>query len=365
MTIPFVDLRAQYASIQAEVDEAIRRVFEDGVFVKGTRVSAFEQEFAHLIGSAHCVGVGNGTDALFLILKALALAPGDEVIVPAWGWISAAEVVLLAGGTLVFADVQSNGLLSPETVRSQITERTRVIIAMHLYGAMCDVLALRALAEEHNLFLIEDCAQAHLSTHKNYVAGQIGHAAAFSFYPTKNLGAYGDAGAVVTNDEALATRIRRLANHGGLTKVEHLFEGVNSRLDALQAAILTVKLKHLRHWNQQRVQHAHHYARRLAGHPSIVLPDITDGHTFHLFVIRCRQRLALQQYLKAHGIESQIHYPRALPLEPAYAHRGFTAAQFPVAASLQEEVLSLPVYPELSEAQVDYICDHLIAFYQS
>jgi dTDP-4-amino-4,6-dideoxygalactose transaminase len=363
MTVPFVDLHGQYASIQSEIDSAIQSVFDASVFIKSPHVTQFEEEFAHALGVAHCVGVGNGTDALYLILKTIGLKPGDEVIVPAWGWISAAEVVSLAGGEVVFVDVQPDGLVSVELVRTKITNRTKAIIAMHLYGAVCDLSGLRTLADQHELFLIEDCAQAHFARHNGHWAGTIGHAAAFSFYPTKNLGAYGDAGAVVTDSEALATQVRRLANHGGLTKDEHLVEGMNSRLDSLQAAVLSVKLKHLPQWNELRRRHARHYTQRLAGISEIVLPEITEGHVFHLFVVRCSERSALQLYLKSQGIETQIHYPRALPFEPAYARFKLSAADFPVAAALQEEVLSLPVYPELSEAQVNYVCDQVIAFF--
>lgn len=365
MRVPFVDLAAQYFSIREDINTAIQQVLASGMFIKTEAVTQFEQAWAQAVGCQHAIGVGNGTDALFAILKGLNIGPGDEVITPAWSWFSSAETISLAGATPVFADVETSSFtLNPAAVASLITPRTKAIIVVHLYGAMAAMDALQHLARRHNLHLIEDCAQAHLSSGQGCTAGQFGVAAAFSFYPTKNLGAMGDAGMVLTHDAGLATHIRRLANHGGLTKDEHLFAGINSRLDSLQAAILSAKLPHLAAWNARRRSHAARYGKRLAHLSTLNLPVIPEGHTVHLFVVRCQQRDQLRVFLGEHGVETQVHYPRAIPFEPAYAQRGFQHADFPVAAALQHEVLSLPVYPELSDEQVDYVCECIQHFYE-
>jgi dTDP-4-amino-4,6-dideoxygalactose transaminase len=365
MRTPFADLTAQYQSVRTAVDAAIKDVMNGGLFVRGAPVAHFEQAWAEAVGCRHAIGVGNGTDALFAILKCLGIGPGDEVITPAWGWISSASTLSLAGATPVFADVDAGTFaLAAERVAAKITPRTKAVVVVHLYGQVADMPRLQHVANRHGLPLIEDCAQAHLSAAHGATAGQFGVGAAFSFYPTKNLGAMGDAGAVVTNDAQLAMRVRRFANHGGLTKDEHLFEGINSRLDTLQAAVLSAKLSYLPAWNQRRRAHAARYVARLASLPQLQLPRITEGHTFHLFVVRCAARNELLAFLRQHGVEAHVHYPRAIPFEPAYAGLGFQPADFPVAAALQHEVLSLPVYPELSDQQIDYVCDCIERFYE-
>lgn len=365
MRVPFVDLTAQYQATREAVDNAIQAVVASGTFIHSAPVNQFESAWAQAIGCNHAIGVANGTDALFAILRSLHIGAGDEVITPAWSWISSAETISLTGAKPVFADVDPGTFtLAPHDVALKITPRTKALVVVHLYGAVADMPALQAIAKANGLWIIEDCAQAHLSTAHGATAGSFGVASAFSFYPTKNLGAMGDAGAVLTHDADLAVRIRRFVNHGGLTKDEHLVPGINSRLDALQASILLAKLPQLPAWNAQRKRHAAHYQARLAHLTALQLPAVAEGHTVHLFVVRCHRRNELQAHLQAHGVSTHVHYPSAIPFEPAYASFGHQLADFPVSAKLQQHVLSLPVYPELSDEQVDYVCDCIQHFYE-
>ncbi len=366
MNIPFVDLKAQYLSIKPEVDEAIGAVFEGSVFVGGNFVSKFEKSFSECYNINHCIGVGNGTDALFLILKALGIGKGDEVITPSHSWISTAETISFAGATPVFADVNDVYYsIAPKDIVPKINTKTKAVIVVHLYGQAAPVKEISELCKRHNLLLIEDCSQAHLTEEGRQLVGRFGVASAFSFYPTKNLGAYGDAGCVITSDEELALKIRRLANHGGLYKNEHLIEGINSRLDSLQAAFLSVKLKHLNEWTDQRIQNASLYKSLLKNVQEVELPSVRPDtkHSFHLFVIKARQRDELKSFLNSQGIQTMIHYPTALPFEPAYAYHKHKNEEFPVALKLSQEVLSLPIYPELSEDQITYACKKINEFY--
>ena len=367
MKVPFNDLARQYASLQTSLDNAIHDTLHQFRFIKGEPVGQFEGEFSRVLDTRHCIATGNGTDALFLILKALGIGPGDEVITPAFTWISSAETVSLCGATPIFADVDSRTYtLDVDSVAARITSKTRAVAAVHLYGQAAHVGQLETLCRERDLFLLEDCAQGHLTKEGTRYAGTFGLASAFSFYPTKNLGAYGDAGCVVTRDDALAERIRRLANHGALLKDDHLFEGLNSRMDSLQAAVLLAKLPSLKSWNSKRLQHAHEYNEQLRSVAEITLPFIRPGtdHTFHLYVIRIKERNALKAFLEERGIQSLIHYPSALPLLPAYQHRGHSTSDFPVAATLQDEVLSLPVFPELTSDEIGYVCENIKEFFR-
>ena len=367
MKVPFVDLKVQYLSIKSEVDVAVQSVFESGVFVGGIFVSDFEKSFAETYGINHCIGVGNGTDALFLILKALGVGKDDEVITPAHSWISTAETISLVGPTPVFADVDGlHYTITTEAIRKKINSKTKAVIVVHLYGQASPVREIAELCKKHNLFLIEDCSQAHLTEEKKQLAGKFGVASAFSFYPTKNLGAYGDAGCVITSDSDLAVKIRRLANHGGLSKDEHLMEGINSRLDVLQAAFLSVKLRHLNKWTDQRIKNASLYYSLLKDVEGIGLPHVRPDtkHSFHLFVIKTKRRNELKSFLERNGIQTLIHYPTALPFEPAYSHLGHSREDFPVALELSQEVLSLPIYPELSAEQIVYVCEKIKDFYR-
>lgn len=364
--VPFVDLRAQYRKLKAEIDTALTAVLEEAAFIRGRYVEAFERAYAAAHGVRHCIGVGNGTDALFVALRALGIGPGDEVLVPALTWISTAEVVSLVGARPVFVDIEPDYYtLDPQRAEELITERTRAMIPVHLYGHPADMDPLLELANRYGLAVIEDCAQAHFARYRGRPVGTFSRVAAFSFYPSKNLGAYGDAGALITNEDALAHFIRIFTNHGSLTKHEHDIEGINSRLDGLQAAILSVKLRYIQQWNRQRAEHAQLYHELLADLDTIVLPRIRPGctHVFHLFVIRTPLRDELQQYFTEHGIDTQIHYPRALPFVPAYRRFGHRPEDFPVAWRYQHELLSLPMYPELTEAQIRYVAEKLKTFF--
>lgn len=360
--IPFVDLRLQYESVKAEIDQAVKEVFTRAQFIGGEPVKKFEQEFSSLLGVRHCIGTGNGTDSLFLILKALGIGQGDEVITPAFSCIPSAECITLTGANVVFADVDSQYYtLDPVDVEQKITTKTKAVIAVHLYGQSAPVAQLKAICDKHKIQLVEDCAQAHLTKENNKFAGTMGIASAFSFYPTKNLGAYGDAGCVLTNDNQLAEKIRRLANHGALKKDDHEMEGTNSRLDTLQAAILSVKLKHLKKWNEQRSEIANLYSQGLKNIPGLITPEIAPDaqHTFHIYAIRTQQRNGLRQHLAEQGIETLVHYPQGLPYTTAYLHKNHSDKDFPVTALLQNEVLSLPVYPGLTNTQVTSIVDNI------
>jgi dTDP-4-amino-4,6-dideoxygalactose transaminase len=365
--VPFNDLARQYASLKDEVDQALASALHEFNFIKSPVVTAFEKQFASVLNIPFCIATGNGTDSLFLILKALGIQPGDEVITPAFSWISSAEVISLCGAIPVFADVQTTNFnLDPTVLERKITPRTKAVIVVHLYGQLAPMKEIVSICEKNGLLIIEDCAQAHLSKGERY-AGTFGNAAAFSFYPTKNLGAYGDAGCVVTRDAHLAEKIRRLANHGALVKDDHVLEGLNSRMDSLQAGVLLAKLSYLENWNALRRRNAELYTEKLNGIAQIVLPSLPSGneHTFHLYVIRTAKRNALQQHLASNGIQTIVHYPCALPNLPAYQYLKHTAGEFPIASQLQDEVLSLPIHPELSYEQIHYVCENIAEFFRT
>jgi dTDP-4-amino-4,6-dideoxygalactose transaminase len=366
MQVLFNDLAAQYQAIRTEADQAIQKVLQAGWFIGGPQVQDFEKSFAERSGVSNAVGLGNATDGLFLALKALGIKPDDEVITPVWSWISSAEVITLCGAKVVFADVEPDSFtISAKAIQRRITAKTKAVIVVHLYGKMADMKSIRDLCDQHQLSLIEDCSQAHFAESTIGKVGTIGDCGVFSFYPTKNLGAFGDAGCLITNNESLATKVRRLANHGGLIKDEHLLEGTNSRLDSLQAAILQVKLNYVSSWTNTRRTFSTIYFDRLKAISEIILPRIDEpaAHVFHLFVIRTQRRDELRAHLKEHGIQTLIHYPRAIPFEPAYSYLNHTENDFPVAAQLQREVLSLPLHPFLSRAQIEYVCEVISSFY--
>jgi len=361
MKVPFVDLARQYQELKPEIDAAIDQVLDSGNFIGGNPVKQFETNFASLLQAKNCVALGNATNGLFLALKAYGIGPGDEVITPAWSWISTSEVISLTGATPVFADVDSDYFsITLQQINAKLTDRTKAVIVVHLYGQVAEVTDISNFCNQRNLFLIEDCSQAHLSMEEEKLAGTIGDCGVFSFYPTKNLGAYGDAGCVITNQDALAEKIRRFANHGGLSKDDHLFEGFNSRMDTLQAAILNVKLNYLNNWNEKRRRNALKYFDLLKSIKAIVLPKVRRDttHTFHQFVIRVQDRD------NERDIQTAIHYPRALPFEPAYQHCSYSINDFPISARLQDEVLSLPITPEISEEQIQYVCEAINAYYE-
>jgi dTDP-4-amino-4,6-dideoxygalactose transaminase len=351
--IPFLSLAPSHAHDETarEVREAIDRVISRGWFVLGPEVDAFESEFAAAMGASHAVGVGTGTDAIALILRALGIGPGDEVITTPLSAAYTALAVMMAGARPVFADIDPSRLtLDPEQVARAIGPQTRAILPVHLYGQPADMAAIERLAARYSLALVEDCCQAHLATAGGRPAGTIGIAGAFSFYPTKNLGAMGDGGAVVTNDPALADRIRRLRNGGQRNRYVHDEFGVNSRLDEMQAAILRARLPRLPAWTSRRRTLAAHYRSLLAGGPVDVPPEHDPGHVYHLFVVRVRDRAELQPHLMAGGIETFVHYPVPISRQPAMA--GVNPHDCPEAARACDEVLSLPLHPGLTDDEV-------------
>ncbi|WP_415908459.1 DegT/DnrJ/EryC1/StrS family aminotransferase [Oleiharenicola sp. Vm1] len=364
MKIPFVDLYAQYLSIRPELDAAIAAVIKESGFVRSRFVDEFEQQWARTLGVKHCVSCANGTDALYILMRGLGLKPGDEVITTAHSWIATSETITQAGGKVVFCDTEDDTFtIDPAAVAAKITPRTVGIIPVHLCGQPADMDPLMALAQKHNLWVIEDCAQAHLATYKGRLVGTLGHAATFSFYPGKNLGAMGDAGCLVTNDTRLAEWSTLFARHGG--KGDHVMEGINSRLDGLHAAVLSAKLPHLAGWTQRRQELAATYTMKLAGAGDVRCPVIRADrtHVFHLYMIRTKQRDALRAHLQARGIATVLNYPRALPLYPAYGYLKHQPADFPRAATHQGEILSLPLYPEMTGEALDYVVASIREFY--
>jgi dTDP-4-amino-4,6-dideoxygalactose transaminase len=366
MKIPFVDLKAQYLSIKGDIDRAITRVIDETAFIGGAVVNKFETEFSSLYGVQHVISCANGTDSLYILMKMLGIGQGDEVITAANSWISSSETISQTGARPVFIDAHPDYLSLDETkLEGLITPKTKALIAVHLHGQMCEMDMIRAICEKHKIYLIEDCAQSHFSEYKGKRAGLFGIAGSFSFYPGKNLGAYGDAGCMITGDNALAEKCKMYARHGALVKHQHQMEGVNSRLDGLQAAILTAKLPFILQWTAARIAKAEIYDQALSGIADITLPAVRPGtkHTFHLYLIRARQRDQLAAWLKEKGIETAIHYPTALPNLPAYKYLGYKPADFPVATALQGDSLSLPVYPELTEEMIQYVADSIRSFY--
>jgi dTDP-4-amino-4,6-dideoxygalactose transaminase len=360
MKVPFVDLKTQYLSIKEDIDSAISTVIDETTFIGGRFVKEFEKKFAELYGVKNMVSCANGTDSLYILMKMLGIGAGDEVITAANSWISSSETITQAGARPIFADVDPVYHCIDETkLESRITPRTKAVIAVHLQGQMCEVDAIKKICDKHRIVLIEDCAQSHLSEYKSKRAGLTGIAGSFSFYPGKNLGAYGDAGGLITNDDALAEKCRMYATHGALKKHQHQIEGINSRLDSIQAAILSAKLPHLPEWTERRIHNAALYSKYLTGIDGIILPKTRPNtkHTFHLYVIRSKDREALVQHLKEKGIETSVHYPTALPNLPAYKYLGYAPSDFPVATQLQNEIISLPMYPELTEEMIRYVSE--------
>jgi dTDP-4-amino-4,6-dideoxygalactose transaminase len=367
-SVPLIDLSAQYHSIKAEIDAAIAGVIASSAFIRGPYVDAFEQHFAEAIGTRHCVSCANGTDALYIAMRALGVKGGDEVITAANSWISTSETITQAGAKVVFCDVDKDTFtIDVKQLAGLITPRTVGIIPVHLYGQPADMDPIMRLAERHGLWVIEDTAQAHLAKYKGRTVGTFGAAATYSFYPSKNLGAMGDAGAIVTNDAALARQMAIFARHGGLNKNDHEIEGINSRLDGLQAAVLDVKLKHLPGWTKSRQAIASAYDAELA-HLSnvaqVTTPAVAAGreHVYHLYVIRHDRRDELAAHLKARGVQTGINYPVALPFLEAYARLGHKPEEFPVAYHNQSRILSLPIYPEMSDAQRAHVVSSIAEF---
>lgn len=364
-TVPFADLHAQYLSIRGEIDSAIAEVIRTSSFVRGPFVERFEAEFAAATGSANCVSCANGTDSLYIAMMSLGVKPGDEVIVPAHSWISTSETVTQAGATVVFCDtVPSTHTLDPARLAEKITPRTVGIIPVHLFGQPADMDPIMEVAQRHGLWVIEDCAQSHLATYKGRMVGSFGIAASYSFYPGKNLGAMGDAGALTTPDAGLAERMAMFARHGGLKKGDHRIEGINSRLDGLQAAILSVKLRRLPEWTRIRRDLARRYDRLLVECPGLSTPvaPVDREHVYHLYVVQHEQRDALAAHLAADGIQTVVNYPVALPFLPAYARFAHRPEDFPSAHRAQSRILSLPIFPEMTEPQLLAVVESITRF---
>lgn len=358
MTVPFVDLKAQYDSIKAEIDTAISSVINETAFVSGPFVKRFEEAFASYCGVKHCVGVANGTDAIAIALRALGVGPGDEVITVANTFVATSEAIRMAGAQVVFVDIDPvTYTIDTNRIAEKITPNTKAIVPVHLYGQPADMDPILALARKHNLSVVGDAAQAHGAQYKGQPIASLADISCFSFYPGKNLGAYGDAGAIVTDNEEWAATMRMFANHGRTKKYDHDFEGINSRLDGIQAAILSAKLAHLDDWTERRRRSARRYNGALLGSGVVTPGELQDLRAvFHLYVVRVPngRREGLQAHLKANGVSTGIHYPIALPYLNAYRHLGHSAADFPESLKASGEILSLPMFPELTEEQVWY-----------
>jgi dTDP-4-amino-4,6-dideoxygalactose transaminase len=363
--VPFADLHAQYLSIKEPIDAAISEVIRTSAFIRGPFVELFEEEFATAVDAKHCVSCGNGTDSLYIAMRALGVKLGDEVITTAHSWISTSETISQAGGSVIFCDTDANTYtIDAAQIESKITSRTVGIVPVHLYGQPAEMDAIMKIASKFNLWVVEDCAQAHLARYKDRPVGSFGDAASYSFYPGKNLGAMGDAGAITTNDAALARRMAMFARHGGLKKGNHDIEGINSRLDGLQASVLSVKLPYLASWTRRRQELAASYDSLLQGIDGLVLPVSSNGreHVFHLYVIQHEKRDALASHLNGLGIQTVISYPTALPFLPAYARLGHQPADFPNAYRNQSRILSIPIFPEMTVAQQQAVDDALRSF---
>lgn len=363
--IPFVELNTQFTAIESEMREAIDRVLKSGWFVLGEELSTFEQAFASYLGVDHVVGVGSGTDAIHLALRAAGIEAGDEVITVAHTAVPTVAGICAAGATPVLVDIDPDTCtMDPERLAEAISSKTRAVVPVHLYGHPCDMDAILAVADANDLVVIEDCAQAHGARYRDRHCGAFGAASAFSFYPSKNLGAYGDGGAVVTNSGACAERLKRLRNYGESTRYHHVSQGFNSRLDELQAAVLGVKLRHLDAWNRARNELAARYRKVLEGLP-VELPHEAEWatHCYHLFVIRTPRRDELREHLHAAGIGTQLHYPVPVHLQEGYAFLGKPQGSYPAAEKAAAEVLSLPMYPELRPSEVDRVGGSIEEFF--
>ena len=365
MRIPFLDVAGAYQELQPALDAAVQRVMASGSYILGPEVAAFESEFAAYCEAAHCLGVGNGLEALHLILRAMEIGAGDEVIVPANTYIATWLAVSYAGATPVPVEPDDKTYnLDPSRIEEAITPKTRAIIAVHLYGQPADIDAIKSIAAPYGLKIIEDAAQAHGARYKGKRVGSLGHAAGFSFYPGKNLGALGDGGAIVTNDKDLAGRLLILRNYGSQEKYFNERKGFNSRLDEIQAAVLRIKLKKLDEWNERRNMLASHYQQTLEGVPDLTLPFVPAyaDPVWHLFAVRHPERDGLQKFLGDAGVGTIIHYPVPPHLQKAYAELGFAAGSFPRAEEMANTLLSLPMGPHLSDQDANYIVSQLSAF---
>lgn len=363
MAVPFLDLKAQYRSIKSEVDSAVHSVLDSCAYAGGPFVERFEEEFASFVGVKHAVAVGSGTEALWLMLLATGIGAGDEVITVPHTFIATVEAITMAGATPVFVDVnETDATMDPNQLEDAITSRTKAIVPVHLYGQCAQMAPILDVAARHGVLVLEDAAQAHGATYGGKSAGSMGHAAAFSFYPGKNLGAYGEGGAVTTDDAKVAERVRMLRDHGQSKKYYHDLVGANSRMDGIQGAVLSTKLKHLMDWNEARREHASLYHRLLHGHDQIsLIGERGDGsHVYHLLVARVPNRDETIMKLKDAGIGCGIHYPIPVHLQRAYESMALPAGSYPVSESIAAEIVSLPMYPELTDQQIGEVVEELL-----
>ena len=368
MKVPILDLKPACEELRADLDAAYRRVMDSGWLLLGRELEAFEAEYAAGVGASHCIGVANGLEAMQLVLMALGVGPGDEVIVPSHGYIATWLAVTHTGARPVPCEPDPRTYnLDPERISSCLSPRTRVILPIHLYGQTADLERINAIAARHGIFVLEDAAQSHGARCRGKAAGALGHAAGVSFYPSKNLGALADAGAITTSDSALADKLRHLRNYGSKVRYQNEYQGMNSRLSELQAAFLRAKLPHLDAWNARRVNLAERYLRQLAGVGDLILPSVPEwaAPVWHLFVIRTSRRDQLQRHLPDQEIGTQIHYPVPPHLSKAYAGAGWKRGDFPLAERMADEVLSLPIGPHVTAEQVDYVCEHVRGFFGS
>lgn len=366
MPIRFVDLARHHAKIRGEIRKAIEQVVDQSSFILGKGVENFEQHFATFCESKYCIGVASGTDALHLALKAMGVKAGEEVITAANTFMATALAVEHCGARIKLVDADEKTYnLNPEKLQEVITKKTKAIIPVHLFGQPAAMDAIMEIAEDHGIQVLEDACQAHGARYKGKRVGNFGRAAAFSFYPPKNIGAWGDGGAIVTNDASLQEMLRKMRNYGQKVKHCHEMLGFNSRLDTIQAVVLDVKLRNLETYNQLRRKHAERY-RKMLDDTTVLLPEEAPSceHVYHLFVIRSKQRDALAAYLKAENIETGIHYPTPIHLQPAFTHLGYSRGSFPVTEQLAAEMLSLPMFPELTEAEIQRVADAVRAFEQ-
>ncbi len=364
MNVPLVDLQAQYASIKPEADAAIARVLASCAFAGGPEVEAFEKAFAAFCSAKNCMCLSSGTAALELLVRAYGIGPGDEVIIPSHTFYATAEGVLLAGAKPVFAEVlDGTALIDPVSIAKAVTPKTKAIIPVHLYGQPADMDPILEIAKKHNLIVIEDCCQAHGATYKGKTAGSLGHASAFSFYPGKNLGAYGEAGAAVTDDPKIAEFVRLFREHGSKTKYEHIMLGRNDRMDGIQGAVLAAKLPHLATWNEARRKHAKRYRELLKDEKRVrfIAEDSNCVPVYHLLVIRIADRDRVRSALNAEGIGAGIHYPIPLHLQAACKDLGWKKGDLPITETITSEILSLPLYPEMTDEHIMHVVTRLKA----
>ena len=362
--IIFVDLNAQYSALKGEIDNAISQTVRNSSFIRGPQVDLFEKNFAEKQDTKFCISCANGTDALYIAMKALGLGAGDEVITTAHSWISTSETITQTGARVVFCDTNADDcLIDVSKIEQLITSNTKGIIPVHLFGQAVDMYPLLDIAKKYNLWVIEDCAQAHFATYKGKTVGTFGDAATFSFYPGKNLGAMGDAGCIVTGREDIAEYATLYARHGG--KGEHIIEGINSRMDGIQAAILNVKLKHIDEWTEKRRNAAAIYDKLLGSIDSIDCPseNITNRHVYHLYVIKAKDRDGLKEYLSSNGIQTVINYSKALPFYKAYDYLRHSPSDFPNAFKNQSQILSLPIHPFIKKSEQEYVAEKIREFY--